>query len=105
MPQQLIMSSLHNYKLVERLITLIHDTARLSRNASATAAGVAAVAAVLCTWEQCRSSRNKHTLNGIPTPKGAYPIVGMSYNFFLFRLLIVVSRNDRLKIYAIPYKI
>ena len=77
MSQQLTVSGLFNNKFIERFIALISNTTGLSRDASAAAAGIAAITTVLIAWRQVRSSGDNPPLNGIPTPKGARPIIGM----------------------------
>ncbi|KAG2217228.1 hypothetical protein INT45_012687 [Circinella minor] len=76
MSQQLTVSGLYNNRLVEHFITLISNTTSLSRDASATAVGITAVATALFAWHRIKSSRENLAFNGIPTPKGARLIIG-----------------------------
>ncbi|KAI7852865.1 cytochrome P450 [Circinella umbellata] len=76
MSQQLTVSGLYNNRLVERFITLISHTTSLSRNASVTAVSIAAITTALLAWQKMRSSTENPAFDGIPTPKGARPIIG-----------------------------
>lgn len=82
MSQQVTLSGLYNNKFIERFITAISNSTGLSRDASGTAAGIAAIVTVLLAWQRMSSSEDNLALSGIPTPKGARPIIGMCHGLF-----------------------
>ena len=81
MPGQLTGSGLHNNKFAERWVAWIRDITGLRQDTMAAAASAAAIAAFLfatsITWQRFSSSGKRTPFEGIPTPKGSRPFVGM----------------------------
>ena len=83
MSQQLTIAGLYNNKFAERWLAWIRDITGLRQESTAAAAAAAAAAAIATilfttiTWKHFSSSRKLTPFQGIPTPKGARPFVGI----------------------------
>ena len=82
MSQQLTIAGLYNNKFAERWLAWIRDITGLRQESTvAAAAAAAAIATILftttITWKHFSSSGQHTPFQGIPTPKGARPFVGI----------------------------
>ena len=97
MPQFSITSLYDNSKIVQQLFSWFREDTINSKNAVITTSTALAVALLVAIklWKR-RTSKNPLTpFNGIPTPKGCLPIVGMCHNFWKKVLLILISINQQ----------